>query len=398
MRINTANQFERSVETLQQRQQSLHAAQERITTGKRVLRPSDDPAAAARAERALAQQYRVDADRRGLDASKQAMVQAESALGDAVGLMQRVRELVVQAGSPIYGEAQRSAIVEEMRVLRQQVIDIANRGDGAGGFLFAGQGAGAAPFLDGAQGVSYRGTPGEMGAAGASLPLSVDGRATWMNAMSGNGVFVTTPAPTNGDGAWIDAGRVTDPSALTGTSYAIEFADDGAGGTVWQIVPAPEAGPAGAQPFVSGQAIEFDGLAVRIHGKPEAGDRFTLDPAQRELSLFDALDRTIAGLSQPGRSAAQVTQTVQTGLRDLDAALGTLVTVRTRLGGALEQAEGLDARLADERAAAQTTRSAAEDVDLAEAVSDFQMRQTSYDAALKAYSMVQRLSLFEYIR
>jgi len=89
---------------------------------------------------------------------------------------------------------------------------------------------------------------------------------------------------------------------------------------------------------------------------------------------------------------------VQTGLRDLDAALGTLVTVRTRLGGALEQAEGLDARLADERVAAQATRSAAEDVDLAEAVSEFQMRQTSYDAALKAYSMVQRLSLFEYIR
>lgn len=397
MRINTANQFERSVETLQQRQQALHTAQDRITSGKRVLRPSDDPAAAARAERALVQQYRVDADRRGLDASKQAMVQAESALGDAVGLMQRVRELVVQAGSPIYGETQRGAIVEELRVLRQQVIDIANRGDGAGGFLFAGQGAGAAPFLDGAQGVSYRGTPGEMGAAGASLPLSVDGRATWMNSMSGNGVFVTAPVEGNGDGAWIDAGRVTDPAALTGTSYTIEFADGG-GGTVWQIVPAPEDGPSGPQPFVSGQAIEFDGLAVRIHGKPEAGDRFTIDPAERELSLFDALDRTIAGLSQSGRSSVQVTQTVQTGLRDLDAVLGTLMTVRTRLGGALEQAEGLDGRLADERAAAQATRSAAEDVDLAEAVSDFQMRQTSYDAALKAYSMVQRLSLFEYIR
>jgi len=397
VRINTANQFERSVETLQQRQQALHTAQDRITSGKRVLRPSDDPAAAARAERALVQQYRVDADRRGLDASKQAMVQAESALGDAVGLMQRVRELVVQAGSPIYGETQRGAIVEELRVLRQQVIDIANRGDGAGGFLFAGQGAGAAPFLDGAQGVSYRGTPGEMGAAGASLPLSVDGRATWMNSMSGNGVFVTAPVEGNGDGAWIDAGRVTDPAALTGTSYTIEFADGG-GGTVWQIVPAPEDGPSGPQPFVSGQAIEFDGLAVRIHGKPEAGDRFTIDPAERELSLFDALDRTIAGLSQSGRSSVQVTQTVQTGLRDLDAVLGTLMTVRTRLGGALEQAEGLDGRLADERAAAQATRSAAEDVDLAEAVSDFQMRQTSYDAALKAYSMVQRLSLFEYIR
>ena len=72
--------------------------------------------------------------------------------------------------------------------------------------------------------------------------------------------------------------------------------------------------------------------------------------------------------------------------------------VRTRLGGALEQADGLDDRLADERTAAQATRSAAEDVDMAQAVSDFQMRQTSYDAALRTYSMVQRLSLFDYIR
>lgn len=398
MRINTANQFERSLETLQQRQQSLYAAQERITTGKRVLRPSDDPAAAARAERALAQQYRVDADRRGLEASKQAMTQAESAVGDAIELMQRARELVVQAGNPVYSDTQRSAVVEELRALRQQLIDIANRGDGAGGFLFAGQGAGAAPFLEGPQGVAYRGTPGEMGAAGANLPLSVDGRATWMSSMSGNGVFVTAPAEGNGPGAWIDAGRVTDAPALTGSSYAIEFADDGNGGSTWQITPAPGSGPSGPQPFVSGQAIEFDGLAVRIHGKPAAGDLFTIDPAQRDLSLFDALDRTIGGLSQSGRSAAQVTQTVQAGLRDLDAVLGTLVTVRSRLGGALEQAQGLDDRLSDQRVAAQTARSAAEDVDMAEAVSEFQMRQTSYDAALRTYSMVQRLSLFEYIR
>ena len=34
---------------------------------------------------------------------------------------------------------------------------------------------------------------------------------------------------------------------------------------------------------------------------------------------------------------------------------------------------------------------------MVEAVSSFQTRQTSYDAALKAYSMVQRLSLFQYL-
>ena len=34
----------------------------------------------------------------------------------------------------------------------------------------------------------------------------------------------------------------------------------------------------------------------------------------------------------------------------------------------------------------------------AEAISKFQNMQTGYDAALKSYSMVQRLSLFEYLR
>jgi flagellar hook-associated protein 3 FlgL len=32
------------------------------------------------------------------------------------------------------------------------------------------------------------------------------------------------------------------------------------------------------------------------------------------------------------------------------------------------------------------------------AIADFQARQTGYDAALRAYSMVQRLSLFDYLR
>lgn len=46
---------------------------------------------------------------------------------------------------------------------------------------------------------------------------------------------------------------------------------------------------------------------------------------------------------------------------------------------------------------AETERSTAEDLDMVQAISDFQNRQTGYDAALKAYSLVQRMSLFNYI-
>ena len=57
----------------------------------------------------------------------------------------------------------------------------------------------------------------------------------------------------------------------------------------------------------------------------------------------------------------------------------------------------MELRIADNKLEAQTERSAAEDLDMVQAISDFQNRQTGYDAALKAYSLVQRMSLFNYI-
>jgi len=60
MRIATANAYDTGIETLQQRQAELTDAQNRLASGKRVSKASDDPAAAARAEHALASIVRSD--------------------------------------------------------------------------------------------------------------------------------------------------------------------------------------------------------------------------------------------------------------------------------------------------------------------------------------------------
>jgi flagellar hook-associated protein 3 FlgL len=405
MRITTASQFERSVDILQQRQQGMQSTQERLISGKRIARPSDDPTQAARAERALASQSRIEASQRALEASRSVMEQSESALGDAVDVMQRVRELVVQAGNGAYADAQRRSIADELRGLRQQLLGIANRSDGAGGYLFAGQGASMPPFVDGSSGVEFKGTAGQMIAAASEvLPLSVDGAATWMKSGSGNGVFETAyevPAdPDHRPAVWIDAGRVTEPGALAADiSYSISFGGDADSGYTVTLSPAPADGSPATRAFESGKAIEFDGLAIAITGTPAPGqDTFAIRPSSRNLSPFDVLDQLAEELETPSRTGAQTTQTVQHGLRDVDSTLDTLMSLRSRLGGVLDQTDGIDGRLAEQKVAAQSDRSEAEDLDMVEAVSKFQARQTSYDAALKAYSMVQRLSLFEYIR
>jgi flagellar hook-associated protein 3 FlgL len=115
------------------------------------------------------------------------------------------------------------------------------------------------------------------------------------------------------------------------------------------------------------------------------------------VSIFDALDEAIAELSTPGRTSTEVAGTVSRGIARLDATIGNLSSARARVGEALNRAEALDGRLAQAKLDAQTEKSAAEDLDMLAAISDFQNRQTGYDAALKTYSTVQRMSLFDYI-
>jgi flagellar hook-associated protein 3 FlgL len=398
MRVTAANSLDRSIETLQQRQQSLVEAQDRLTSGKKIARPSDDPTGAARVERALAREARADASQRALEASRNAMVQAESAMGQSGDLAQRARELLLAAGNPTYDDTQRKAAANELRGLREQVLQIANRGDGAGGWLFGAQGAAQPPFIDAPGGVQFRGTQGLLVAAsGEPLPLTADGAAVFLQGAAGNGVFVTEPAAGNSPGAWIDAGRVTDPSAVTGDSYSVVFSVS-PGSTTYAVLRNGAPTAVTSAPYQSGQAIEFDGLALAVSGTPANGDRFEATPAARDLSIFDALARAADALSQPNRSGAQITQAVQTGLRDLDASIAAMSAERARMGEVLNRTDAVEARIGDSKLLAQSERSAAEDLDMVQAVSDFSAKQTSYDAALKAYSMVQKLSLFEYIR
>jgi len=113
--------------------------------------------------------------------------------------------------------------------------------------------------------------------------------------------------------------------------------------------------------------------------------------------VFDTLARLAGDLQLPGRSPAQVAQSVASGLRDIDGLFGNLQQQRSLAGESLNRIDMLEGRLAESKLGAQTERSIAEDLDIVQALSEFQAKQTGYDAALKTYSLVQRMSLFQYL-
>lgn len=308
MRITSSLSFDASISQLQRRQQELSELQLQLTTGKRVSKASDDPAAAARAERALAAVTRSDANQRALQASRNALALTESALGAAGELVQQAREFVVSAGNGSYSDNDRASIAQALRGLRGDLLGVANRSDGAGRYLFGGQGVGSQPLVDTPEGVRYVATSGSLQAmAGEATGLSLDGSAVWLNA----------PDPT------------------------------GTGAT---------------------------------------------------LSLFDVMDRVVAELETPGRGGVAVAATVTASLRDLDAVAANLSGSRARAGEQLVRLDGIEDRLAQRKLDAQGERASAEDLDMVAAISDFQSRQSGYDAAMKTYSIVQRMSLMDYIK
>lgn len=396
MRVSTSSTYDATIANLQRRAQELSRSQEQMSSLKRVNRASDDPTAAARAERALAVEARSAATQRAIDASMNAVSQTESTLGDALGLLQQARDTVVSAGNASYSDAERANLAISLRQMRAELLTIANSPDGAGSYLFAGQGASSPPFVDTPAGVQFRGVSGETGAPSTEpLPLTMDGRSTWLQASSGNGVFVTNATQQSGTG-WIDAGSVIDPSAATGDPYSLSFTVSG-GVTTYTVLRDGNPTALTDVPYQSGQAIEIDGLSFTVTGAPADADRFDLTPSSASLSIFDVLDRVATELETPGRNNGQIAQSVATALRDIDASSAKLTAQRAVAGETLNRIDRAAERLSGQKLAAKTDRSQAEDLDMVEAISTFQKQQTGYEAALKSYASVQNLSLFQYL-
>ena len=396
MRISTANSYQSSLDALVDRKANLDQSEQQLTTGKRVNRASDDPAAAARAERALASERRSVSSQRAVDASNNAMALTDSALGDVTELLQSAREALLAAGNASFSDSERGVKANELAGLRQQLFAVANRSDGAGSYLFGGQGANQPPFVDAAGGVQFHGTSGATQAAsGEELPLTMDGQPTWMQARTGNGVFETRAVTSTGS-AWIDPGSVTNPSQITGASYSIQFTV-ASGATTYSVLkgglPTAQTNVA----FTSGQAVQIDGMSAKISGAPANGDRFDLLPSTASLSVFDALDKAVADLKTPGRTSTQIQQTNSASLSQFDSVLGQTISARSEVGATMARIDNVTGRLSALKLSSQTARANAQDLDMTQAISDVGNQQTGYDAALKAYSMVQRLSLFNYL-
>ncbi|WP_100374040.1 flagellin N-terminal helical domain-containing protein [Bacillus sp. FJAT-45037] len=110
------------------KQQSLlmNRSMERLSSGMRINRAADDAAGLAISEKMRAQFNGLNQAARNANDGISLIQTAEGALGESHSILQRMRELTVQAGNDTNTSAEREAISGELEQLRDELDRIGN--------------------------------------------------------------------------------------------------------------------------------------------------------------------------------------------------------------------------------------------------------------------------------
>lgn len=111
--------------------------QEQVQTGKKISRPSDDPVVAMKGMSYRTNLTEVEQYKRNLSTLYNWMDNAEAGLEQANAVLQRVRELVLQASNDTNNEDDRKSIQAEIKQLKDDLVQIANT-QVAGKYIFNG--------------------------------------------------------------------------------------------------------------------------------------------------------------------------------------------------------------------------------------------------------------------
>jgi flagellar hook-associated protein 3 FlgL len=410
-RLGSANTYDNAVSNLSDRQATLSSLQENLTSGKRVVRASDDPTGAAQAERALSRLSRIATDQRALESQRNAITIAESTLGDVHSAMDNFRELVVSAGNGGQTGLDRKTIANQLMGLRDQIFSLSNRTDSNGLPLFSALGSALAPFTGPntpPQDYTFNGLPGQSASKEFAIPSALDGDSAFMLQSARDGVYnvstSTIPSPRTLTTSNV---TVTNTALVTTSAYSIAIANvdtttvPGTTTVTYDVTENPNiTGPFTGltASYPSTQSANFavtamPGLSLTITGTPAIGDTLAVTASPSVFSVLDNAIRDI-GSAVNGNAA---TQAVAQALGNIDIGMSRVSAIRGQAGDLLNRADSITSDQTKRSIQMEADRSRAEDMDMIQGISDFQKQQTGYQAALQSYAQIQKLSLFNYI-
>ncbi|MEM5384727.1 flagellar hook-associated protein FlgL [Paraburkholderia phymatum] len=403
MRISTSQYFGMNVQTMDDQQATLAQLYQQLSSGVSLATPSDNPVGAAQAVQLSMQGTTLSQYASNQNTALSALQAEDSSLSSVSSVLTSISTQLVRAGDGTLNDGDRGSIATALQGLRNQLMGLANGTDASGNYLYGGYQASTPAFsVDAAGAVQYDGDNGVQ-------YVQVTSSRSIATGDTGNAVFRSISAagssPVGAGSASNTGSGVLGNVSITNTAdptnqhkFQIDFTSSNTY-TITDVTAGTPAGP--AQTYAAGQAISLGGQSVTISGAPNSGDSFTVTPAaQSSTDVFANLNSVIAALQTPSTSAAgqaNLTNALGTALTQLHNTMNNVTTIHTSVGGREQEIEALQAVTQSNSLQTQSNLADLTQTNLTKVISQYTMTQYSLQAAQQGFSMIQKLSLFDYI-
>ncbi|MGE5474168.1 MAG: flagellin [Ignavibacteriales bacterium] len=295
---------------LTQAQSHKSIAMERLSTGLRINRSADDPAGLAISERMRAQIRGLEQASRNAQDSISMLQTAEGGLNETHSILQRMRELAVQASTDTLSKSDRDAIAIEISQLINEIDNIGNSTK-----------YNTKSLLNGTLGAKRSDSStldNTIAGIGSNSDIDVSG------AKSGVTYIISATAA-----AGMSAIKLL--NGTTGASYTLSAIGDGA-----QTL---DFGSMGIKIKLNNSFVAAD-LAMEDHNIIVSGNStvFQIGPDQGQTMSVSINDMTSIGLSLSGIDVSTNSK-AQSAIGTLDDAIGKISVERAKIGASINRLE-----------------------------------------------------------
>lgn len=414
MRLSTQQIFLTSLNGILDSQARLHELQQQIATGRRIDTPGDDPVASSKIislnqKLSLTSQFRENAS-----IAESKLRVEETVLGTAEDVIQRLRQLTIQAGDGALSQEDKQAISVEVKERLEQLVGLANTRDSNDQYIFGGFQSGQEPIVkDTNGGYVYQGDEGQLyikvaenldvaaSDSGARLFMDVDeplNFAAATNAANAGTLVVDDQGVVNQnafDAFHPDGATVTFSVTGGNISYTVTRVSDGA-----VISGGSPSAPLSNVPYTDGDSIDFEGMQLAFSGIPADGDTIdVVSQAPAKLDIFSALEQFAGILDNAGATSdLGYSEAVADMLISLDNALDNILDTQVAVGGRLNVIDDAVANNDNLDQIGRQVLSDLQDLDYADALSKLSLQQFVLEATQRTFVQVTNLSLFNFLR
>ncbi|MCS5696631.1 flagellar hook-associated protein FlgL [Desulfofundulus thermocisternus] len=419
MRITHSMIAGRLVSAIQLNLEGLVKSQERMSTGKKVNRPSDDPSGTSQIMAVMADLSATRQYLRNIQDGLSWLNQGDATMGDATGLLHQARTLAVQGANGTLTRDDMALLAQQVDGIIDSMVNVGNASLG-GKYIYAGINNNYPPFerakSSDASGYLQIVIDGNLYKINKSVYDTSDTKKITMQTTDNNNITITLTREANK--TYIEEKDKNDPTKTIRTITYYSFSGTmnlPDANNVDEQIPLAGSITIEEKPNISGGTDKTIASIDLIIFKGDSGR------VQREISAGSVVDVNSNGkevfLNQPAANEDQTKpnifeklyllrdalntgdyESVEKSLGNMDNAMNWLMEHRVAMGSRTSHLESLQSQLQDQEVRLTGVLSGLQDSDIARAAIEFQQKQLSYQAALSAGARLLQTSLLDYLR